>query len=95
MCHHTAKTNRYIYSCLLLVLVRVQAKSDQAVVDFQLDFPFSEGVLHARALDLADFHSIRLFCAWAKLTFAEQGVHILVNNAGQLSSATVAYRTSI
>lgn len=63
-----------------LNLLPPQSKADQTVIDFNLDFPFSEGVLYSKAMDVSDLSSVRHFASWVSDTFSE--VHILVNNAG-------------
>mmetsp|Transcript_12938 Transcript_12938/g.21136 ORF Transcript_12938/g.21136 Transcript_12938/m.21136 type:complete len:448 (-) Transcript_12938:2467-3810(-) len=71
--------NLYKMGATVIVTSRSQEKSDQAVTDIKLDFPFSEGVLHAKVLDVSDFDSIHEFCDWFNEQF--QQLHILINNA--------------
>ena len=53
---------------------------DKVVSNFKLDYPFSEGKLYAKGLDISDLESVYNFSTWVKDTFAE--LHILINNAG-------------
>jgi hypothetical protein len=63
------------------------------VADFKLDFPFSEGVLHARVLDLSDLQSVHRFCSWVLRSFPQ--LHVLVNNAGHSLTYLLTYLLTI